>query len=94
MTKGGMREVGKRGPLVLWDMEALPVVIAGDCHILRGALGRFEGIGFSEEKICGRVDRYWLLVQVGEKRQEGVSSDSIRKCAFNSERLFYFKHKS
>lgn len=36
VTAGEMRVGEKRGPWVEWDMLALPVVAAGDCHIVAG----------------------------------------------------------
>ena len=39
VTSGEMREGEKRGPCVEWDMLSLPVVAAGDCHMMAGRKG-------------------------------------------------------
>ena len=41
VTAGEMRDAEKRGPWVEWDMFSLPVVAAGDCHMM--AAGREVG---------------------------------------------------
>lgn len=46
VTAGEMREEEKRGPCVEWDMLSLPVVAAGDCHMIadRKYLGYGESV--------------------------------------------------
>lgn len=44
VTAGEMRVGEKRGPWVEWDMLALPVVAAGDFHIVAGGAGRVGGV--------------------------------------------------
>lgn len=43
VTAGEMRVGEKRGPWVEWDMLALPVVAAGDCHMVAGDGRRRRG---------------------------------------------------
>ena len=39
VTSGEMREGEKSGPGVEWDSFSLPVVAAGDCHLLKRSIG-------------------------------------------------------
>ncbi len=42
VTSGEMREAEKRGPWVEWDRFSLPVVAAGDCHMIAAGSGQLD----------------------------------------------------